>query len=65
MSKEREAELFQELHDLSTVDPTMHKVLELLRLRRERFRTQLERANDEVTRGHSLECADLIDKIVI
>lgn len=65
MSKEREAELVQELCDLSTTDPTIHKVAELLRLRRERYRTQLERADDAVVRGKAQECADLIDKIVI
>lgn len=59
MSKEREQELIAKLRDQkNSVD--VKNVVALLTLRRERHMAKIEQAENDQTRGRSLECKELL-----
>lgn len=60
MSREREEQIEESLN--SFISPEVRSlVIELLQLRRERWRDKLEKEESNQIRGKSLECKDLLD----
>ena len=59
MSKERDQEIIDQLLPRASMG-TMKLMLELIALRRERYRDRLEREENPVVRGHSLECKEIL-----
>ena len=59
MSKEREAELEDNLANLKHQE-TAKIIVELLAIRRERYRDRLEKEENAVFRGKAQECSELI-----